>query len=330
MTATERAIPRQFILVLLTIVAIVPDSQGQDDTAGAGVRIIWKKGFDGSVKHRRYYNRSEPDVGISPDRTRANPVRMVVSKSLYLLDARGDVERRITLRENRQERTREFATTAPNGEFYIIRTLVWSRDGHGISRLRAFNVDGSPRFEFVASELMQKEPPRYLGELYGTYIAPDAEYMVIFYNAWGISPYPFLDFYDTRHGELIKHIGRDFFKQNKFSPFELGFSEDGKRVILNGFKTEDLLEFDARGDFRRRIAGDVAARKAARQARDAMKRKLEPKAVEARLDRGHHTGGIAEYGLLRDRNLGMYSRGDTLYLFEVAGSREEEIEDAPR
>ena len=350
MTAAEGANRRPFSLLLVIIVAIVSNSEGQEDTSSPGVRIIWKKALDSGIEHRRYFDRTEPDVGISSDGTRANPVRLVATaKSVYVFDAQGDIERKISLRKDtipdevkalttatlpdyikrggdKREFTREYAMTAPNGEFYIIRTRVSNGYSAGIDRLRAFNVDGSLRFELGA-----KESASGLDEL--TYISPNGDYIVIFYSGWGESPFPHLDFYDTRTGALINHIGLDDFVQYDCEPSILGFSEDGANVILRGNKPGerilcDLL-FDARGNFIRRIAGALETERAARQARDAMKHKLEPKAVEARLQRGHHTGGIAEFGLLRDRSMGMYSRGDTLYLFEL-DNRQGGTENEPR
>ena len=162
------------------------------------------------------------------------------------------------------------------------------------------------------------------------FIAPNGEYFVIFDSGWVDSPMR-LDFYDASTGAPIRYLDHGYFVQQEFSPVDLEFSENGSMVILNGFKTEDLLVFDAQGNFLRRIFGEVAAKKkkAVRQERNAIKRKLEPKAVKARLQRGYHTGGIAEFGLLRDRNLGMYSRGDTLYLFTLANIQGE-TQDEPR
>ena len=329
------------VAVLAALTAVASSSQAQEDAASDSsqtARITWKKAFDGGIEHRNYFGgRSEPDVGISPDTTRATPVRMVASsKGVYLLDAAGHVERIVSVRREPwpkgrdpkaepMEITNEYALTDPNGEFYVILESVSDGLTAGVGRLRVFNVDGSLRFELVGSELRQSDPPRYLAELRKTYISPSGDYLVLFDNGWGY-PIRFLDVYDARTGALIRHIGRDFFRTNKFSPFGLGFSEDGTRVILDGFRTEDLLEFNAQGQFLRRIEGGETSPKetAARQAREAMKRTLEPKAVKARIARGQISGGVAEFGLLRNRNLGIYARGDTLCLFELTGRESKE------
>ena len=329
--------------VLAALTAVASSSQAQEDAASdssQAARIIWKKAFEGGIEHRNYFGgRSEPDVGISPDTTRATPVRMVAGgEGVYILDAAGHVERIVSLRRGPWPEGRdtfhdnslppiepplisEYAMTAPTGEFYVI--LESLSDGHsaGISRLRAFNVDGSLRFELVGSELRQSDPPRWLATALHTSISPNSDYLVL-----SGDEVPFLDFYDTRTGALLRHIDYDFFLTSDFDPFGLGFSEDGTRVILTGFKTDDLLEFDARGQFLRRIKGGATSQKAktARQTREAMKRALEPKAVKARLARGHILSGVAEFGLLRNRSRGLYARGDTLYLFELTGRESEE------
>ena len=330
------------VAVLAALTAVASGLQAQEDAASdtsQTARITWKKAFDGGIVHRNYFGgtTSEPDVGISPDTTRATPVRMVTtSTGVYLLDSAGHVERQVSLRRDPWPEGRdtfhdnslpaiepplinEYAMTAPNGEFYVI--LESLSDGHsaGIGRLRAFNVDGSLRFELVASELRQSDPPRWLATSLHTFISPNSDYMVL-----SGDEVPFLDFYDTRTGALLRHIDYDFPRANDFHPVGLGFSEDGTRVLIRGFMTDDLLEFDARGQFLRRIKGGLTSQEAktARQTREAMKRALEPKAVKARLARGHILSGVAEFGLLRNRSRGIYARGDTLNLFELTGREE--------
>lgn len=331
------------VAVLAALTSVASGLQTQEDAASDSsqtARIIWKKAFDGGIEHRNYFGgrSAEPDVGISPDTTRATPVRMVASsKGVYLLDAAGHVERIVSVRrepwpEGRDPKTEpmeiinEYAMTDPNGEFYVILESHSNGLTAGVGRLRAFNVDGTLRFELVGSELYQSDPPRWLAELLDTYISPSGDYLVLFESGWGDLPFQFLDVYDTRTGALIRNIDDAFFRTNDFDPLGLGFSEDGTRIILNGFKTDDLLEFDARGQFLRRIKGGATSQKAktARQTREAMKRALEPKAVKARLARGHILSGVAEFGLLRNRSRGIYARGDTLCLFELTGRQSEE------
>ncbi len=91
------------VLLWLTAAPFIADAEGQENTPGT--RIIWQKELDGEIRHRRYrgdskaLTHSEPDVGISPDSTRANPVSMVATvKSVYLFDGEGHIERRIPLR----------------------------------------------------------------------------------------------------------------------------------------------------------------------------------------------------------------------------------------
>ena len=146
--------------------------------------------------------------------------------------------------------------------------------------------------------------------------------MMLFYNAWGESPSPFLDFYDTE-GAFTKHISHDDFARYTFSPFALGFSDDGSNVILTGFKTDDLMVFDLQGNIIQKIAGASEAHRAVRKARDTIKRLLEPEEVNARLQRGENTRGIAEFRLIKGGNQGIYAKEGTLYLFELQKDQEE-------
>ncbi|MCY3736688.1 MAG: hypothetical protein OXG13_09830 [Gemmatimonadaceae bacterium] len=318
------------VAVLAALTAVASGLQASDSSQAA--RIIWKKAFDGGIVHREYFGgwTSEPNVGISPDTTRATPVRMVASsKGVYILDAAGHVERLVSVRREPwpkgrdpksepMEITNEYALTAPNGEFYVI--LENTSDGltAWVDRLRVFNVDGSRRFEISASR------SRFLGAVNGLshFIAPNSDYIVVFH-----SDFRYLYFYDARTGRLIHYVDDNFFRTMRFGAGGLRFSDDGTRVILSGsFKNDDLLEFNNKGRFLRRIEGGFTSREAERrQAREAVKRMLEPKAVEDLLARGYHLGHIANFGLLRDRpHLGTYARGDTLCLFELTGRESKE------
>ncbi len=331
MNAVGWAIRQKFSLLLFIILATAIHSGGQEDALRA--RIIWQKEFDSGIWHRQYmHNVSEPDVGISSYGSRTNPVSMVATgDAVYIFDGQGNIERRVSLKwENipddlaegdQREFTRERATTSPDGQFYVILTYVrqasYEKPSYPEIRfLRAFNADSSLRFELGQPELLGSNKTSGDGDQQ-LYISPKGDYMVVFYNGWFLSPYYFLNFYDTK-GSLIKRIGDDDFLRYEFSPFDLGFSADGSQVILTGFKTEDLLIFDAQGNMIRKVAGDIQVQKAARQARDAIKRILEPEAVNARFQRGgRHTSGIAEFRLIKDRNQGIYAKGGTLYLFEL-------------
>ena len=217
------------VAVLAALTAVASGLQAQEDAASdtsQTARIIWKKAFAGGIEHRNYFGgtTSEPDVGISPDTTRATPVRMVAGgEGVYILDAAGHVERKVSLRDDPWPEGRdtfhdnslppiepplidEYALTDPNGEFYVI--LQRFSDGltaAGVGRLRAFNVDGRLRFELIGSELRQSDPPRWLADSGKTYISPNSDYMVL-----SGDEVPFLDFYDTRTGALLRHIDYDF------------------------------------------------------------------------------------------------------------------------
>lgn len=327
------------LLALAILTAVTSGLQAQEEAPSENrqsTRIIWQKTFEGGIEHRNYFGllTTEPDVGISSDTTRATPVRMVAtSEGVVFLDSTGDVERivprrddpwpegRDTFQDNSEPPIdppliREGALTAPNGEFYVILESHSDGSDSWVDRLRVFNADGSRRFEVSASKYMR------LGQHNGLshFISPNSDYIVVFNpHDWN-----YLYFYDTRtdprRGRLIHYVEDNFFTTMRFDPVGLGFSEDGTRVLLNGFKTDDLLEFNDKGRFLRRIEGGLTRETGgkARQAREAVKRMLEPKWVEAKIARGHHLGGVAEFGLLRGRpQLGTYASGGTLYLFEL-------------
>ena len=74
---------------------IAEGQESQSDSAEQtpSPRIVWQQELDGEIRWRwhrndsKAYTHSEPDVGISPDSTRPNPVRMVSTvKSVYLFD----------------------------------------------------------------------------------------------------------------------------------------------------------------------------------------------------------------------------------------------------
>ncbi len=55
-----------------------------------------------------------------------------------------------------------------------------------------------------------------------------------------------------------------------------------------------------------------------------IKRALEPEQISTRFQNGGvHTGGIAEFRLINDGSQGVYSKDNTLYLFELSSGQEE-------
>ena len=323
-----------FLLMLMGTLFIV-HAEAQEATPSA--HILWQKELDSNVLQKWHIGLEKPDVGISTDTTRAFPIRMAATiGALYLFDSQGNVERRIPLdkqfRQVEQDSTfSEYATTAPNGQFYAIRTLL-ARDIHGpFTHLRVFKADGTFLFELNEGEWTDddKRPdgsPKWRS-LWGTpFIAPNGEYMVVFHHGGGwIGPEEgtepaFLNFYDMT-GTLIKHISEKDFRQYDFFPERLGFSKDGSHVMLMGLNTKiqerdaegypirqmDLMVFDAQGKKIRRIEGYQT--KNLTVARNPIKRLIDSERYDVL--------GIAEFRMLGDGKRGVYNNGKTLYLFEL-------------
>ena len=330
-------------LVLLMGTLFVAHAEAQEATPRA--HILWQKELGSDVLQRRYIGHAEPDVGIVTDSTRTNPIRMAATrKSVYLFDGQGNIEQQVPLKK--QETHSEWATTAPNGQFYAIWALL-APSFHGpFTNLRVFKADGTFLFELNKGEWIDDDDkrsdgsPKWLSLWGAPFLAPNGEYMVVFHNGGGWigpaeGPEPvFLNFY-TMTGALIKHISKKNFSQYYVIPELLGFSRDGSHVLLIGLNTKvqerdadgywirqyDLIVFDGQGNFIRRIEGRRArfegyGTKGLTVARNAIKRLLEPERVKARLQRGH-ASGLAEFRLLEDGKRGVYGNGKTLYLFEL-------------
>ena len=320
-----------FLLVLMGSL-FAAHAEGQENRPRA--RILWQKELDSNVRQKWHIGLEDPDVGISTDSTRAFPIRMAATVgSLYLFDGQGNIERRIPMSSS------EYGTTAPNGQFYAIRTLL-ARDIHGpFTKLRVFKADGTFVFELNKGEWPddKKRPdgsPRWRS-LWGTpFIAPNGEYLVVFHDGGGWvgseGPEPlFLNFYDMT-GTLIKHISeKDFNRYGLMPGRRLGFSRDGSRVMLLGSDKKrdaqgkiiwrfEIMVFDAQGNLIRRIEGRPPER--LQVARNAIKRLLERDRIEPLLQMPHgedRTSGIVEFRMLRDGKRGVYNNGKTLYLFEL-------------
>ena len=325
-------------------------------------RIVWQQELDSEIRLRRHRNdakaltHSEPDVGISPDSTRANPVRMVSTvKSVYLFDGEGNIEQRTPLRwdpisdevkaltsadpeiRGQTEETlddyikrggdkrffiRELPTTDPKGRFYLIRTKeTRGYDGIWTTSIRAFNTDGSLRFEL--RNTFEEEPPFNLnGEFY---LSPDGEYMVVFDNGWGENPFAFFDLYETATGSRLRHVSRDDFHQYDFAPARLVFSETGSHVMLKGSligkteerKTRTLLIFDGQGDLIQSPEGVRAKSVTAAEAQHSMKQAIYRQLVDPQAPLDARPKEVRDVKMLTDRKRGVYTSGKTLYLFEL-------------
>ena len=337
-------IQETFVRWLILLVCFWPsavfiaDVEGQESQADSPAqvsvpRIVWQQRFEGALEYRSYANFSEPDVGISPDRTRVNPVRMVVtSKAIYILDGQGYIARRVPLhrstmpddvtKEDEREFINEYATTAPNGAFYIIRTSVSSGYSKWTSHLRAYNADGSLRFEL---RKFRRDPSIYLeGKVY---ISPNGDYMVLFDNGLSreLSPFSSLYYFDTTTGTLLRYVSEDDFRQYDFSPFDFTFLGDGSRVLLTGLQTDRVLVFDAQGDLIQPPEGVWAKSTTASQEQHSVKQDIYRQLVDPRALLGERPKEVRGIKMLPDRNRGVYTSGNTLYLFELE-SRQEEVQ----
>ena len=355
-----------FTAAIFIIDVEAQESQTNNPAQVSGPSIVWQKELDGEIWSRSYIGPNssfrpprvflyhEPDVGISPDSTRANPVSMIATtKSIYLFDGKGNIDRRIPLKvdpipdevkaltsaemRGRTEETlddyikrggnkrvfrMELPTTDPKGRFYIIRTQVTrGYDGWGNSSIRAFNVDGSLRFE-LKNRSDEDAPVNLNGEFY---ISPNGDYMVIFYNGHFLSPFAFFDIYDTTTGAQLKHVSNDDFRQYDFEPVNLSFSEDGSYVMLQGSsigyisgvkKTRTLLIFDGQGDLIQLPEDARAKPTAAPQAQHSMKQEIYRQLIDPQVPLSARPKEVRDVKMLTDRNRGVYTSGNTLYLFE--------------
>ena len=296
----------------LTAGFCITEAAGQENSTDSTAqtlspRIVWQQELEGEIRTRPYLghvphypNLSEPNVGISLDSTRANPVSMVATDEwLYLFDGEGQIERSIPIEKD------PAAITDPKGRFYITQWI----------NIYAYNADGSLRFEIKDSP--RGDPPIYL---YGEkYISPNGEYLLVFYNGWDESPFVYLYFFHTTTGALLRYVSDDDFTQLDFDPFGLTFLGDGSQVLLTGFKTKRVLIFDDQGDLiqlpenvRAKLTTDSPTQLSTKQA--VYRQLVDPQApLDARPDE------VRDIKMLTDRK-GVYTSGNTLYLFELQSS----------
>ena len=133
----------------------------------------------------------------------------------------------------------ESAVTDPKGRFYIIRReKTRGYDGIWTEHFRAYNADGSLRFE------LRNRPDEDI-YIHGEFrLSPNGEYLILFDTGGGEELEAHLDFYDTTTGALLRHMDRedDFPCNITFLNFgRLTFSErwepchsDRKRQRRNG------------------------------------------------------------------------------------------------
>ncbi len=308
-------------------------------------RIIWQQELEGEISTRLYLGHtshpdlSEPNVGISIDSTRANPVSMVATdKWVYLFDGEGQIDRRVPLRRDvRPDEVKsltaltvpdyieragdkkffyeESAVTDPNGRFYIIRRQkTRGYDGIWTENFRAYNADGSLRFE------LRNRPDENIYIHSEFYLSPNGEYLVLFDSGWGEDLPAYLDFYSTTTGALLSHISEDDFRQYDFSPFGLTFSDGGSHVILTGFKTERILIFNGQGNLIQSPEGVQTKFTTTSNSQHERKQAVYRQLVDPQAPLDARPKEVRDVKMLPDRKRGVYTSGNTLYLFELQPS----------
>ena len=348
------------VCLWLTAAPFIADAEGQDSPTDRAEqtpspRILWQQELEGEIRTRRYLGHaprypdlSEPNVGIDLDSTRANPVRMVATdKWVYLFDGEGQIERSISLRwdsipdevkvltsaemRGRTEETlddyikrggdkkffiRESAIADPKGRFYMIRSQeTRGYDGLWTTSIRALNVDGSLRFEL--RNRSRENPPVYIhSELY---LAPTGDCLVVFDNGWGEELPAYLSFYDTTTGALLRHMSEDDFRLNDFSPFGLTFLGDGSQVLLTGFKTKRVLGFDRQGNLLQLPEGARAKLTTESLTQLSAKQAVYRQLVDPQVRLGARPKEVHDIKMLTNQK-GVYTSGNTLYLFELQPS----------
>ena len=219
-------------------------------------------------------------------------------------------------KEDEREFINEYATTAPNGEFYIIQTSVSSGYSKWTSHLHAYNADGSLRFEL--RKKFKGDPPIYLdGKVY---ISPNGDYMVLFDTGRGESSPLSLYFYDTTTGSLLRCVSEDDFRQYDFSPFKPTFSGDGRRILLTGRETDRVLIFNAQGDLIQLPEDARPKLTTTFQEQHSMKQEIYQRLVDPRTALSARPKEVRDIKMLTDQNRGVYTSGNALYLFELQPS----------
>ncbi len=100
MTKSQRTFRRKWSILLLTVAVIASSSEGEQNVQSG--RIIWQVELEDRINLRQFiHNIFEPDVGVSIDLTRANPVIMAATfRSVYIFDEQGNIERRVPLKRD--------------------------------------------------------------------------------------------------------------------------------------------------------------------------------------------------------------------------------------
>ena len=143
--------------------------------------------------------------------------------------------------------------------------------------------------------------------------------MVLFDNGWGEASPASLYFYDTTTGTLLRYVSEDDFRQYDFDPFDFTFSGAGSHVLLTGFKTDRVLIFNAQGDLDPPPEGVRAKSTTTSQTHHEMKQAIYRQLVDTRALLEERPKGLRDIKIT-DQNRGVYTSGNTLYLFELQPS----------
>ena len=325
-------------------IAAAEGQESQTDSAAQtpSPRIVWQQELEGEIWPRKYSAHFrpkiyEPNVGIDLDSTRANPVRMAATLQwIYLFDGEGQIERRVPLRrEPRPDEVKaltmltvedyikkvgdkkffidESAVTDPKGRFYIIRReKTRGYDGIWTEHFRAHNADGSLRFE------LRNRPDEDI-YIHGEFrLSPNGEYLILFDTGGGEELEAHLDFYDTTTGALLKHMDRSTIRRADISNFgRLTFSESGDHVLMMGRDKEVVATLDGQGNLIQPPEDARAKLTTAPYAQHEIQQAIYRQLVDLQAPLGARPKEVRDVKMLPDRNRGVYTSGNTLYLFEL-------------
>ena len=274
---------------------------------------------DALCARRGYLGLLEPDIGVSSDTTRINPVNMVATLNfVYVLDAMGNIEERIPLRREvvgpeawtdlQHVYVNDKASSAANGEVYLIITVMTRGTVRGYANLRVFDrATQNLLFELNRNTL---PPGRTLGR---PHLSPKGDCLLLLHdNVTTDDGIPaFLDFYDME-GILRRHVD---FTESGFDPVQLGFSEDGRKVIVSGFKSDTRIVYDMAGNELARMKSDTVGLANEARSRDL----LRVSVLRSVLGAGPLPQPLAVQHILLNRamNVGVLRHGRGLYVFRL-------------
>ena len=210
----------------------------------------------------------------------------------------------------------ESAVTDPKGRFYIIRReKTRGYDGIWTENIRAYNADGSLRFELRN----RYDEGIYIdGEFY---LSPNGEYMILLGSGGGEGSFPYLAFYETTTGTLLKHMsGNDFRRVDIPYSSRLTFSESGDHVLMGRRVTKQVAILDGQGNLIQPSEGVRAKLTTAPHAQYEIQQAIYRQLVDPQVPLGARPKEVGDVKMLPDRKRGVYTSRNTLYLFELQPS----------